>query len=331
MLENSKTEQAKRVVYIFRELLKGRKMTVKEAMIELIEEFGIEISQRTVQRDFRILQSAIPILEQYKEGRNVYWSLSPIYKNPSNFMFIETNELLSFHLLKAHLKTFKGTLFEKETEDLQEKLEKLAPGEVFLDDSFYWDQNTGQYDYSDHDKTLRKVIAAIVNKEWVRVRYHSVKLDTVKEYDVSFRGLFAYAGTLYVVTYFQYFDNYEAIALQGIQSITPAKRKYEIKSEFDFQEFTKKRYGVYTGKIYFVKLLVKKKYKGYFVSRTWHRSQRTYNNDNGDLIIEMRVPIGMDLVSWILGWNKVIKVLRPVELREKVLAKAKEIIKMYKK
>jgi predicted DNA-binding transcriptional regulator YafY len=45
----------------------------------------------------------------------------------------------------------------------------------------------------------------------------------------------------------------------------------------------------------------------------------------------MRVPIGMDLVSWILGWNKVIKVLRPVELREKVLAKAKEIIKMYKK
>jgi predicted DNA-binding transcriptional regulator YafY len=326
---NAKTEQAKRVIYIFKELLKSRKMTVLEMKQELIHKFGIDISLRSVQRDFKLLQDAIPVLEQFKEGKAVFWRMSPIFKNPSNFMFVESNELLSFHLLKAHLKTFRGTLFEDDTYDLQSKLEQLAPGEVFLDDSFYWDQNAGQFDYSGYDKTLRLAIDAIINKRWVRVKYHSVKLNTEKEYDVFFCGLFVFSGTLYVVTYFHYFDNYEALALQGIKSILPAKRSYEIHTKFDFHEFTKRRFGVYSGKTFKVKLLIEKQYKGYFEHRTWHSTQRTRETEDGDLIIEMFVPIGMDLVGWILSWHKIVKVLGPRQLKEKVLEKAKSILDQY--
>jgi predicted DNA-binding transcriptional regulator YafY len=304
-------------------------MTVLEMKNELIHEFDIDISLRTVQRDFKILQDAIPVLEQFKEGKAVYWRMSPIFKNPSNFMFVESNELLSFHLLKAHLKTFRGTLFETDTLDLQEKLETLAPGDVFLDDSFYWDQNAGQFDYTGYDKTLRLVIASIIDHQWVRVKYHSVKLNTEKEYDVYFCGLFVYLGTLYVVTYFHYFDNYEALALQGIKSVMPAKRSYEVKTKFDFHEFTKRRFGVYSGKTFKVKLQIDKQYKGYFEHRTWHTTQRTYENEDGNLIIEMFVPIGMDLVGWILSWNKVIKVLGPRQLKEKVMMKARSILDLY--
>ena len=255
--------------------------------------------------------------------------MSSISKNPTNFLFIETGELLSFHFLKAHLKTFKGTVFEKDINELQSKLELLAPGEVFLDNGFYWDQNTGQYDYSDNDKILRKVIASIVDKKWLRVRYHSANQGTEKEYNVLFCGLFAYSGTLYVVTYFRYYDNYEALALQGIINIEPSKRTYKVKSKFNFKKFTKKRYGVFTGKVFTVKLQIDKKYREYFICRSWHTSQKTFNDENGNLIIEMRVPIGMDLVSWILSWNNIIRVIKPKKLREKVLLKAKAVIEMY--
>ena len=53
---DNKTEQAKRILFIYKELLKSRKLTVLGMLSELEEKFDVELSKRTVQRDFGILQ-----------------------------------------------------------------------------------------------------------------------------------------------------------------------------------------------------------------------------------------------------------------------------------
>ena len=69
---------------------------------------------------------------------------------------------------------------------------------------------------------------------------------------------------------------------------------------------------VFSSKPLDIKLKVKKKFVGYFVGRRWHKTQKESYDKKGNLIIELKVPIGMDLVSWIIGWNEAIKVMKPV-------------------
>jgi len=326
--DNRQTEQSRRIMFAFNEFLKGKVLTTRELHDKIKNEFRPEITLRTVQRDLRVLQECVPLLEQWKEGKQVYWQLSRNYIKPNNIPVIESSDLFSFHILKAHLKSFKGTVIEQDVEKLKKKLEKLAPGHAFYDECLFWDQNFGTFDYSNYNQLLENVISFIVNKTWAHVRYYSVKQGTEKSYDCYFEGLFAYSGTVYVVTYFPYFEHHEALQLQGIKHLEQSYNKHEV-PEFDFTDFTEKRFGVYSSKPLDIKLKIKKKYAGYFAGRKWHKTQKENYDKQGNLIIEMTVPIGMDLVAWIMGWNEAIKVIKPKALREKVIAKMKLGLRNY--
>ncbi|ROL58689.1 WYL domain-containing transcriptional regulator [Bacteroidetes/Chlorobi group bacterium ChocPot_Mid] len=328
--DNRQSEQAKRMLLEYNEFLKGRILTVKDLKEKVEDKLDIVVTERSIQRDLRVLQECIPLLEQWKEGKQVLWSLSSNYVKPNNLPRIESNELFSMHILKAHLRCFKGTIVEKEADELEKKLEKLASGDVFYKECLFWDQNFGTYDYSKHNSLIEEVIGNIVNKEWVHIRYYSVKQDTEKHYDCFFEGLFTFNGIIYVVTYFPYYGKHEALQLHGIKQIEKSNNIYEL-PEFDFDEFTERRFGVYSSKPMTIRLKIKKKFIGYFSGRKWHKTQRTSYDRNGNLIIEMTVPIGMDLVSWIIGWNEAIKVIKPKSLKDKVISKMKLGLMQYGK
>ncbi|MGA2296022.1 MAG: WYL domain-containing protein [FCB group bacterium] len=324
-------KQARRLVYILKEVIAGKTLTTHQLQKLFSEEYNFNVTLRSVQRDLRVLQECVPTLEQIRDGNGVHWQLARTHFNGRSLIRVESNELLSFYILKSHLKTFKGTVIEDDTNKLAKKLEQLAPGDVFLDESLFWDQNVGQFDYSKHNDMLKEVIECIVKKKWVKITYHSTKQTTDKTYEVLFHGLFTYSGSIYIVTYFPSHRSFEAIALHGIMDIKRAVGQFPPNPKFDFKHFTDVRYGVYTGDRYRVILMVKKEFTGYFVGRYWHSTQRERYDEEGNLIIEMYVPIGMDLVAWILGWNEIIKVLQPKELVEKVVTKLDAARQNYRK
>ncbi|MCK5742231.1 MAG: WYL domain-containing protein, partial [Chlorobi bacterium] len=144
-----------------------------------------------------------------------------------------------------------------------------------------------------------------------------------------FRKVFTYAGYLYVIMYVPKDGHHKAIAIHRIQTVEAIEIPVRKIPEFNYDEFCKIRFGVFWGEPKDIKLEISKDFKHYFTKRFWHQTQKLRDNKNGSLFISMKVPLSPELVSWIVGWGKAIKVIEPASLVVKIKDKLKETLEMY--
>lgn len=321
--------QPHRIIYMYKKFLEGETLTSTQLQDMISEEIEI-VSLRTIQRDLRLLQKIEPSLVGTPRGKEIYWSIPKDFRVPKQIVRFETNELLAFHFLKAHLKTFRGTIIEKDVEKLYKKLEELAPKEVILDETIYWDQNVGYYDYSKINDIVEKVIEATASKKWYTVTYTTPKTLTSKDIIVRFETIFSYLGVLYAVTYVPKHKIHVSLSVHNIVKIEENPTFIDAAPPFNFREWSSYRFGVFSGEIHDVKLLIKKEFIHFFLNRRWHVSQVEKYDKEGNLILEMRVPIGVDLINWILSWSDAIIVLEPKELIQKIVNRLHQALLNYK-
>jgi hypothetical protein len=322
-------DQAQRIVFLLKKLQAGNKYTTTEAYEMICKEFG-EHSLRTVQRDMVLLQKCEPAVNAVRVGKEFLWYIPKEVRYTEALIRIDTNEILSFYILKAHLKTFKGTIIEDDVNKLADKLEKFAPKEIYSSDSLFWDQNIGYFDYSNYNDKLSKIIDAIVNQKWLNIDYNTSSKGVINKILVNLRCLFTYSGALYAVAYVPKHDTHIALALHNITQIEEADNKKRNLPEFNFKEWTKYRFGVFYGEPKRVILNIKKEFKHFFINRKWHQSQVMKEEDDGSLTLEMKVPLGPDFIGWLLGWSNAIIIKKPKELKKTIIEKIKQSIENYK-
>ncbi|MCX7879455.1 MAG: WYL domain-containing protein [Ignavibacteria bacterium] len=320
--------QPHRLIFIYKKLLQGEVLTSNQIQDMISEEIEI-VSIRTIQRDLRLLQKIDPSIIGKVKGKEIYWMIPSETRYPKQIFRFETNELLALHFLKAHLKTFKGTKIEKDAEKLFKKIEKLAPEDVVLDETIYWDQNVGYYDYSQHNELIENVIQATAKKNWYQISYTAAKTGTTKDIIVRFETIFSYLGLLYVVAYVPKHKAHVSLAIHNISEIKELKDYVNVAPPFSFREWANYRFGVFSGELHDVKLLIKNEFKHFFLNRTWHVSQVEKLDKDGNLILEMRVPIGVDLINWISSWSDAIIVLEPQELIKKIINRLTQALSNY--
>lgn len=320
--------QAHRIIYMYKKFLEGQVLTSMQLQDMISEEIEI-VSIRTIQRDLRLLQKIDSSLVGKAKGKEIIWSIPKEFRIPKQIVRFETDELLAFHFLKAHLKTFRGTVIEEETQKLYKKLEKLAPQEVVLDETIYWDQNVGYYDYSKISNIVKDVIRATASKNWFNVTYSAPKNAQSKEFVVRFETIFSYLGMLYVVAYMPKHKIHASLAVHNILNIEEAKDFLGVAPPFNFREWSIYRFGVFSGEIHNVKLLIKSEFKHFFLNRKWHITQVEKIDSDDNMILEMRVPVGVDLINWILSWSDAIIVLEPQELVKKVINRLHQALSSY--
>ncbi len=312
-------DQPKRVLYIYHKLQSGRRYTSFELKDMIAEDLDNTVSLRTIQRDLRILYESVPSISMFEEGTDVYWGTQREYRNPIGSIRIQSNELLSYYVLKAHLKVFQGTYIEDDLKELTEKIEDIAPSNIILEDALFWDQNIGQFDYTQYAPQIKAIINHIVEKNVLLVEYNTSGLGKINKLTVILRTIFTYNGFLYVIAYVPNHNTDIALTIQNIESMAVIEDLNIQVPPFSFKEWTKSRFGVYFGKPEFIRLLIKKEFNKFFENRKWHQTQETYLDSSGNLILEMRAPITIDLISWIMSWSYVIEVLKPKKLRKEII------------
>ncbi|MGE5479278.1 MAG: helix-turn-helix transcriptional regulator [Chloroflexota bacterium] len=309
----------------------GYKYTTDELKEILSREFET-VTLRTVQRDLVLLQDCEPTLESSRIGKKVYWHIPRnVRPNPVNSIRITADELLSLHILKSHLKTFSGTVVEEEIQRLLEKLEEVAPNEIYSVESMMWDQNFGSFDYTQYDHIIRRLVKYISERKWTSVEYSAGGKDSAKRYLVMPRSIFTFSGSLYCVAYVPYYKNHIALAVQFIDSIEESPNVRDAVPEFDFKAWTEDRFGVYEGVPKKVVLRIKKEFNKYFENRRWHTSQEIGYEENGDMRLEMRAPLSVELVAWIMSWDEVVTVVKPGDLIKTITKKMRAALANYKK
>ncbi len=321
-------DQVQRLVFLLKKFQTGHKFTTTEVYDLICKEFG-EHSLRTVQRDMLLLKDSEPALTSIKIGKENFWFIPKDIRNTDALMRINSNEMLSFYILKAHLKTFTGTVIEDDVIRLADKIEKYAPDDVYPPDSIFWDQNIGYFDYSHYDSYIQDIIKAITETRWIAIDYNTSNKGVANRIIVCLRCLFTYSGALYTVGYVPKHDVHIALAVHNIDSIEFMEDYQTALPPFDFKDWTKNRFGVFYGDIRKVVLSIKKEYKHYFTNRRWHQSQTTTEEKDGTLTIEMKVPIGPDFISWIMGWGSAIVVKKPMDLAKQLIKNHEDAIANY--
>lgn len=320
-------EQARRVLSILKLFQKNVKLTTNE-VLDLISAEYKYLSKRSTQRDLKILSDE-GYIENIGHGQNSYWRQVKEKSLIAPPVIIKTEELLSFYLLKAYLKTFRGTEIEDEVNNLTEKIEFLAPGSAIIEETLYWDQNVGYYNYREKYRIISQLLHFIHEKTWLKIKYVRLSDGKEREYELLPTSLYTYSGTIYMVAYNFNAKKFINFAVHNILSIEEATNQSRKSPEFDYEKFRSERFGVIDGKVTTVRLKIHKDFVKYFEKRFWHPSQKLSHDKDGNMILKLDVPVTGDLIGFICHWEDGITVLEPDKLKYEVKKTLKAALENY--
>lgn len=320
--------QARRVIYIVNRLFMGQQLTVNALHKHFVREYP-ELTKRTLQRDMKLIQEIIPFLEDNRQGREINWKIPRKLIFGARSKYLSTSEILSLYFLKTYLRLFKGTVIEEQVDILTKKIEEMAPDDIVPAETIFADKNFGFYDYSNYDPIIRKIIRLIQQKQLVDIEYINHSQNTEKTLEAVFQMIFTYSEMLYTVIYIPKYDSHVALSIQNITDIQETGKKLTNLPKFNFNEWSKERFGVFWGDLSEVEIEVQSEFSHYFLNRNWHPSQKIAERADGSLILRMTVPITPDFTGWIMSWGDAVKVIKPRELIVKLKRKYESALEQY--
>lgn len=320
------SQQILRILKILHLLSSGRALTTNEIVDAITAHPDRKVvSQRQIQRDLAALEEAgVPLLCEAM-GRTKVWSIPTSYRSLAP-LSIAKNEVLSIYLLKGVLHAFRATRVERDVDTLLRKLERAAPGTVFMERDLVADISPGHFINTVSDEAFEKVIDAIVDPHWDRVTYRAMNARSSKTFVVSFCRLINHAGRLYVAAWHPKYKHYITLAVDAIEHVERASDVLDMLHVFSEGAFRRGRYGVYEGKQYNVVLRINKDAASFFMSREWHHTQQFRTLRNGTLELSMQAPITPELLSWVMAWAHELTVVKPQVLVEECRDRAKRVL-----
>ncbi len=316
----------RRTVRILSMLSSGNAFTTAEIALRVSAlEDDKEVSIRQIQRDLRTMTEAgVPLVES-RDGRSIRWSM-PSGSRMLQPLSINSGELLSLHILKGALTSFRGTRVEHDVDRLMRKLEKIAPGTVFMREDLVSDVSPGRYATAVNDAVLVDIVEAIVDPHWDRVTYRSIHASTVKTFVVSFCRLINHAGRLYVAAWHPVHNRYITLAADRIDHVKRASDITDPIHIFNEKRYRSGRFGVYDGDVTSIKLSINKQAAQFFTSRMWHPSQEFSELSNGNVTMTLHAPLSPELISWIVSWADVLTIISPKKLKEACRSKVASLL-----
>jgi len=283
------------------------------------------VTIRQIQRDMRSLEEAGVPLHTKRDGTRLLWFI-PQHARLATCLTVHDSELLSLHVLKGALGAFRGTLIETDVDKLLRKLERLAPGAVYLDEDLTSDVSPGRYATAVSEAAMSAIVAAIVDPHWDRVTYRSLHASTVKTYVVSFCRLVNHAGRLYVAAWHPVYQRYITLAADRIEHVERANDVHDPIHVFNERAYRSGRFGVYDGEVADITLRIDKSAAEFFTSRLWHPTQEFQDRKNGTVILTLTSALSPELVSWIVSWADVLTVVRPKKLKDMCREKVQRLL-----
>lgn len=305
----------------------------------------LEVSERTIQRDFEVLQElGFPIDHQDDEFGKRFWRMPHDFFRTGPLM-VSLTEAVSLHLAEELINPLAGTHFAEGLGTMLDKIRSLVPAKALdyfaeLDETIHV-RRTGQTDYSPHAATIQTLTDAARAEKSVEMTYRS--LWRGKEYTTRCDpyGLVYYEGDLFLVGKSHQADAIRIFKVTRIVQVDLTHESFDRPSDFSLDLQFKDTFGItqiggdpvevvvrFTGP---VAALVEE--------RIWHESQQlswlpaeeTLFEEAPDepetLLATFRLADTVELKRWVKGFGDRAEVLKPdwlrSEMQEELLAAAK--------
>jgi predicted DNA-binding transcriptional regulator YafY len=286
------------------------------------------VSERTVYRDLEAIESelGVPVWEEGpKRGIAEGYALPPI-----TFTLPEAlNIFLSARLMQNYSRRYNPHIAATFM-----KLNSVVPSPLR-------DQIQKTIDWLNkqpkNDKQL--VILGKLAEAWVSQRRTVIRYKALSEEEPIERVIEPYfiepaapGHSSYVIAYCHRAVAIRTFKVERIEDIQILNDTYSIPPDFDAIDYLSASWGIVVdGEIETIKLRFSPQVARIIAETVWHPSQVLEHQDDGALIMILKVTNTIDLRAWILGWGEEVEVLEPVELRESVVRTAKALLGVYAK
>ena len=185
-------------------------------------------------------------------------------------------------------------------------------------------------EHNDKSKEIiNKLIKVITKKRKCLVTYDSPSIQKENKFYSEPEKLLIYHGGLYLIFYVRTQNEFWLLAVHRILDLEVFDDVFPHDHPFDEEEFVKNRFGLFSGKPEKIKLKFDKSIRHYIEHNHWTTTQKFSNDKKGNLILEMETAVTPELISWILGWNMNVQVMKPKGLVEEIRKNLVETLAKY--
>ena len=284
------------------------------------------VSTRTAYRDLEALESEldVPIWEDgSKRGITEGYSLPPIPFTLAEAAII----FLSARLMQNH-----SGHYEPNIASTFMKLNSIVPPPLRKQI-----QNTINWTEKQPRNEKRTYIGQRLFEAWVSQRQVMIRFQDLTEPEPTERIIEPYfiepaipGHSSYVVAYCHLEKSIRAFKTNCIEDIHVLADTYEIPPDFDAIDYLSSAWGIPVEKeVETIKLHFKSGLSRRITEVIWHPSQVIEPQNDGSVIMTLRVSNTYDFRSWVLGWGDEVEVLEPEILREQIIKTNKASLAIY--
>lgn len=293
------------------------------------------VTKRTVYRDLEGLSKAgFPVYEEpdNEDSRLMRWKCDATLRLAKS-LILSPRELVALYLARHALSPLKETPFFEDIELVFKKIEGLigSKGNKYLEElskgiHFAPGPLWGLGLASDVIDTVRDCCD---EGHVLSVKYRSQNSGDFRERKLGPQFIYFTQGSIYLVAEDLETRTIKIFSLPRMSDPKRLDEEYLVKS-VDPNRFFENTFGVFhSGEPEKVKLLFTPVLSEFIRERRWHSSQKIVGNEDGSVELTLHVSLTVELVNWVLGFGAHVRIVEPLELREKILDAALEVVNMY--
>lgn len=303
-----------------------------------------EVSDRTIQRDFEILQAAgFPLESEQDEIGKKYWRMPHkfIQNGP---LVLSLTESISLHFADKMLSPLAGTYLAEGFGEILKKIRSQLPQKALdyfntLDETIYV-RRKGVTDYSASTDIIRTLVDAVREETTLEVQYHALWRGETYTTRLDPYGLIYYESNVFVMGYSHRAEAVRVFKVTRIRKASTTSDHFERPVDFSLEEKFRSSFGIIQDQGEPLEITVK--FTGTATTlieeKIWHESQQLtwlpseemlfdqLENDPNALLATYKLSNVIELVKWIKGFGEHAEVIKPdwlrVQIRDELQAAA---------
>lgn len=296
-----------------------RRITKKTLQHRLCEgECSIEISVKTIQRDIQYMKLDLNCPIEWDAREKSYYYSDPMFDMPA-FM-VDNSELFALFLAEKMLDQYRNTPIHQSLDSIFQKLKTQIAGasevELLAQEKF---TIFPPFSTTIDPEIWDQVVEALKNSRCIDIKYRvpgrKSEWRTIEPYHAV-----RYEGDWYIIGLCHLRNDMRTFSIARIEDVRILDREVSLSPGFDFHSLMGSHFGIYWSRAgeYRVSIRFDASVADYIKEREWHPSQSREEQDNGDIILNMRVNHLLEVKRWVLSWGEHARVMEPEELRDDI-------------
>ncbi|MDQ3315175.1 MAG: WYL domain-containing protein [Verrucomicrobiota bacterium] len=291
----------------------------------------LEVSSKTIQRDIDFMRDRLGLPIEYDALRFGFYYTEEVTSFPS--IEVSEGEVAALFVAQKALAQYRGTPFERPLRSAFRKIADSLKDRV----SFSWSDMEEAISFhsagaSVADLALFERVSQAVLKS-VELEFEYRKLNS-KDYGP--RRVRPFHIACLENQWYLFAEDLErkklrTFALPRMQQVRLTTKRFRRPARFSIRKLLSGSFGVFSGGRKERIRLEFDPFAARLVSeRTWHESQRISEAQDGSIVLQLELGGLEEIQRWVLSWGSHVRVLEPLQLRERIGEAAEAISQLYR-